>query len=87
VFKTLRRLLCSHDDLKACEPKTRRVHLRCVNCGRETRGWQIDPWEPPLTQPGDQQRHVIFNPRLVLATRRGAPVWLRSVHSNVRRGA
>jgi hypothetical protein len=83
LLARLRCMFSGHDDHRVCEP--RRFRLRCADCGRETRGWQIDPWGPRLTEPGDQQRHVLFNPRLGLATRRGAPSWLRGIHE--RRGA
>lgn len=76
-------LSTGHDDRLVFEKNA--LGLRCVECGRTSLGWRFDAQGPSLTQAGDQQRHVILNPRLVQQKRRGAPVWLRAVHE--RRGA
>lgn len=81
-MKLIARIRCwftAHDDRKALDPVKRTIKLTCAECGRQSTGWTLDGDEPRVRQHGDQQRHVIFNPRL--AQKPKSPTWwLKSVH-------
>jgi hypothetical protein len=41
------------------------MSLRCVSCGHETPGWELNEVPPTVTVRGDARRHVIARPQLV----------------------
>jgi hypothetical protein len=43
--------------------------LRCVSCGHETPGWELNEVPPTVTVRGDNRRHVIARPHLIRARR------------------
>jgi hypothetical protein len=46
-----------------------RMTLRCVSCGHETPGWDLDEAPPTVTVRGDARRHALARPRLVRTRR------------------
>src|SRR5712692_8595956 len=46
-----------------------RMSLRCVSCGHETPGWELNEVPPTVTMRGDSRRHAIARPRLISARR------------------
>jgi hypothetical protein len=47
-----------------------RMFLRCVSCGHETSGWELNQAPPTITVRGDVRRHAIVRrPKLVSARR------------------
>ena len=66
----LSQLFCGlrgHDTLLHFEDE--RMSLRCVSCGHETPGWELNEVPPTVTVRGDARRHAIARPQLV-STRR-----------------
>jgi hypothetical protein len=64
----LRQALCGlhgHDTMLRFEQE--RMSLRCVSCGHETPGWQLNETRPTVTVRGDNRRHAIARPQLVRA--------------------
>jgi hypothetical protein len=55
--------LRGHDTLLHFEDE--RMSLRCVSCGHETPGWELNEVPPTVTVRGDARRHVIARPQLV----------------------
>jgi hypothetical protein len=67
VMEMLRQALCGlggHDTLLHFEDE--RMSLRCVSCGHETPGWELNEVPPTVTVRGDARRHVLVaRPQLV----------------------
>jgi hypothetical protein len=66
MMESLRQLSCGlrgHDTLLHFEDE--RMSLRCVSCGHETPGWELNEVPPTVTVRGDARRHVIARPQLV----------------------
>jgi hypothetical protein len=41
------------------------MSLRCVSCGHETPGWELNEARPTVTVRGDARRHALRPHRLV----------------------
>jgi hypothetical protein len=66
----LRQAFCGlhgHDTMLHFEQE--RISLRCVSCGHETPGWELNEARPTVTMRGDHRRHMIVRPQLVGARR------------------
>jgi hypothetical protein len=66
MMESLRQTFCGlsgHDTLLHFEDE--RMSLRCVSCGHETPGWELNEAPPTVTVRGDARRHVIARPQLV----------------------
>jgi len=66
----LRQAFCGvrgHDTLLHFEDE--RMALRCVSCGHETPGWELNEVPPTVTVRGDARRHAIVRPQLIGARR------------------
>lgn len=66
VTEQLRQTFCGlrgHDTLLHFEDE--RMSLRCVSCGHETPGWELNEAPPTVTVRGDARRHVLARPQLV----------------------
>ena len=66
----LSQLFCGlrgHDTLLHFEDE--RLSLRCVSCGHETPGWELNEVPPTVTVRGDARRHALARPQLI-STRR-----------------
>ena len=59
--------LRGHDTLLNFEEE--RMSLRCVSCGHETPGWELNEVPPTVTVRGDARRHAIVRPQLISARR------------------
>jgi hypothetical protein len=65
VLDRVRQIFCGlhgHDTLLHFEQD--RMSLRCVSCGHETPGWELNEARPTVTIRGDARRHVL-RPHLV----------------------
>ena len=70
VIDRLRQMVCGlhgHDTLLSFEQE--RMFLRCVSCGHETPGWDLNETRPTMTIRGDARRHVLARPQLISARR------------------
>ena len=70
VMELLRQTFCGlhgHDTLLHFEHE--RMSLRCVSCGHETPGWELNEAPPTVTVRGDARRHALARPQLVSARR------------------
>jgi len=70
AMETLSQLFCGlrgHDTLLHFEDE--RMSLRCVSCGHETPGWELNEVPPTVTVRGDARRHALARPQLI-STRR-----------------
>src|SRR5471032_2532067 len=70
VLSWLHQMFCGfrgHDTLLHYEEE--RVSLRCVSCGHETPGWELNEVPPTITVRGDARRHAMARPKLVSARR------------------
>ena len=70
VFDRVRQAFCGlhgHDSLLQFEQD--RMFLKCVSCGHESPGWELDetPPRPPLR--GDASRQALVHPQLVSVRR------------------
>ncbi len=66
VLHRLRHMMCGlhgHDALLQFEHG--RMFLRCVSCGHETPGWELNETPPSITVGGDAHRHAIVQPELI----------------------
>jgi hypothetical protein len=66
VSERLSQTLCGfrgHDTLLHFEDE--RMSLRCVSCGYETPGWELNEVPPTVTVRGDARRHALVRPQLV----------------------
>jgi hypothetical protein len=52
-----------HDTLLHFEDE--RMSLRCVSCGYESPGWELNEVPPTVTVRGDARRHAIVRPQLI----------------------
>jgi hypothetical protein len=60
VLDRVRQIFCGlhgHDTFMHFEQD--RMSLRCVSCGHETPGWELNEAPPTVTIRGDVQRHVL----------------------------
>jgi hypothetical protein len=59
-----RELVCTltggHDTVMKFEDG--RMALRCVSCGHETPGWELNETPPTTTHAGDRTRHQLARP-------------------------
>ena len=70
AMEMLSQLFCGlrgHDTLLQFEDE--RLSLRCVSCGHETPGWELNEVPPTVTVRGDARRHAMARPQLI-STRR-----------------
>ena len=70
VATWLRQTICGlsgHDALLHFENE--RMSLRCVSCGHESPGWELNETPPTVTVRGDARRHALARPKLVNARR------------------
>ena len=70
MMTTMNQLFCGlrgHDTLLRFENE--RMSLRCVSCGHETPGWELNEVPPTVTVRGDARRHAIARPQLISARR------------------
>ena len=70
VLDSLRQMFCGlrgHDTMLHFEDE--RMSLRCVSCGHETPGWELNEVPPTVTVRGDARRHAIARPQLISARR------------------
>src|SRR2546428_6296714 len=70
VMDRLRQLFCGlhgHDTLLHFDKD--RISLRCVSCGHETPGWELNEVPPTVTIRGDKRRHALARPHLISARR------------------
>jgi len=70
MIERLRQMFCGlhgHDTMLHFEQD--RMSLRCVSCGHETPGWELNETPPTVTIRGDSRRQAVARPRLVSARR------------------
>jgi hypothetical protein len=70
VLDWLRQTVCAlrgHDTMLHFDKD--RMSLRCVSCGHETPGWELNQTPPAVTIRGDDRHRVIARPHLVSARR------------------
>src|SRR5262245_12159606 len=70
VMDRLRQMFCGlhgHDTMLQFEQD--RMFLRCVSCGHQTPGWELNETPPTVTLRGDARRHRLPRPQLVGARR------------------
>jgi len=70
VIDRLRQMFCGlhgHDSLLQFEQD--RMYLRCVSCGHQTPGWELNETPPTVTLRGDARRHRLVRPQLFSARR------------------
>jgi hypothetical protein len=66
VLVRMRQALCGlhgHDTLLQFEQE--RMFLKCVSCGHETPGWELNETPPTVSVRGDARRHALARPQLV----------------------
>ena len=66
VLSRVRQALCGlhgHDTLLQFEQE--RMFLKCVSCGHETPGWELNETPPTVSVRGDARRHVLAVPQLI----------------------
>jgi hypothetical protein len=69
VMDRVRQAFCGlhgHDTMLHFEQG--RMSLRCVSCGHETPGWELNETPPTVTIHGDARRHTL-RPQLISARR------------------
>ena len=70
VIDRLRQMYCGlhgHDTLLQFEQD--RMFLRCVSCGHQTPGWELNEAPPTVTLRGDARHHRLPRPQLISARR------------------
>ena len=70
IFDWIRQTICGmhgHDTLLQFEQD--RMFLRCVSCGHQTPGWELNEAPPTVTRRGDPRRHALARPQLISARR------------------
>ena len=70
VLVGLRQMFCGfsgHDNLMHFEEE--RMSLRCVSCGHETPGWELNGVRPTITARAVAHRQAVARPQLVSARR------------------
>jgi hypothetical protein len=66
LLASVRAMLCGlrgHDTMLHFEQE--RMALRCVSCGHETPGWDLNEAPPTVTVRGDARRHALVRPHLI----------------------
>jgi hypothetical protein len=66
VIERLRQMFCGiggHDTMLHLERD--RMSLRCVSCGHETPGWELNEAPPTVTIRGDSRRPALAPPHLI----------------------
>ena len=70
MLEQVRQMFCGlrgHDTLLHFEEE--RMSLRCVSCGHETPGWDLNEVPPTVTVRGDARRHALARPQLISSRR------------------
>ena len=70
MLDRVRQMFCGlhgHDTLLHFEQD--RMSLRCVSCGHETPGWELNEAPPTVTIRGDARRLSLARPQLISARR------------------
>jgi hypothetical protein len=70
VFDRLREAFCSlhgHDDLLQFQPD--RLYLKCVSCGHESPGWELNETPPTPMAIHDTHRPAVVRPQLISSRR------------------
>jgi len=70
MIDRLRQMFCGlhgHDTLLQFEQD--RMFLRCVSCGHQTPGWELNETPPTVTLRGDARHHRLARPHLISARR------------------
>jgi hypothetical protein len=70
VLESLRQMFCGlrgHDTMLHFEDE--RMALRCVSCGHETPGWELNEVPPTITVRGDARRLALARPQFINARR------------------
>jgi hypothetical protein len=70
VLGRMRQAMCAlhgHDSLLQFEQE--RMFLKCVSCGYETPGWELNETPPTVSVRGDARRHALASRQLVSARR------------------
>src|SRR6476660_3174790 len=70
MIERIRQMFCGlhgHDTMLHFEQD--RMSLRCVSCGHETPGWELNKAPPTVTVRGDARRTTAMRPHLVSARR------------------
>jgi hypothetical protein len=70
VIDRLRQMFCGlhgHDSLLQFEQD--RMFLRCLSCGHQTPGWELNETPPTVTLRGDARHHRLVRPQLISARR------------------
>ena len=70
VLTWFRQMYCGlhgHDTLLHFDKD--RMSLRCMSCGHETPGWELNEVPPTVTIRGDKRRHALARPHLISARR------------------
>ena len=70
LFEWVRQIICGmhgHDNMLSFGHD--RMYLRCVSCGHESPGWELNEAPPTVTRRGDARRHSLVRPQLISARR------------------
>jgi hypothetical protein len=70
MMDRVRRAVCAlhgHDTLLQFEQE--RMFLKCVSCGHETPGWELNEAPPTVSVRGDARRHAMARQQLISARR------------------
>lgn len=70
VMDRVRQMLCGlhgHDSLLQFEQD--RMFLRCVSCGRETPGWELNEVPPSVAVRAEARTKPVLRPQLIGARR------------------
>jgi hypothetical protein len=70
TWEWLRQAFCGlhgHDTMLHFQQE--RMSLRCVSCGHETPGWELNEARPTVTMRGDSRHHALARPQLIGARR------------------
>ena len=70
MFGRVWQLFCSlhgHDSLLQFEQE--RMFLRCVSCGHESPGWELNEAPPIVMSVPDDRRQALVRPQLIRARR------------------
>lgn len=70
MLDRIRQAFCGlhgHDALLQFEHD--RMFLKCVSCGHESPGWELNETPPTVSVRGDARRHALVRPQLISARR------------------
>ena len=70
VMGRMRQAICGlhgHDSLLQFEQE--RMFLKCVSCGYETPGWELNEAPPTVSVRGDAHRHALATRQIISARR------------------